>query len=132
MALGGEGGGLLVPHVDDAGGRIALDRGVVQREDVPTRQGEQRVDTEGAEGGQRQLLPVVADRGSGIVCHVTPESARTGTPIAIAPAGVRDGHRTTDVEQLDRGDDPAPAGPALESRISMRRITPSASIHAST
>ena len=36
VALGGEGGGLLVPHVDDAGGRIALDRGVVQREDVPT------------------------------------------------------------------------------------------------
>ena len=38
---------------------------------------------------------------------MTPESARTGTPIAIAPARWRDGHRTTDVEQLDRGDDPA-------------------------
>jgi hypothetical protein len=84
IALGGEGGGLLVPHVDDPSGRIALDRRVEEREDVPTRQREQRVDAEGANGGQRQLAPVVADRGPGIVCHVTPESARTGAPIAIA------------------------------------------------
>ena len=39
-ALGGEHGGLLVPHVDQAHRRVGLDRAVVQREHVPAGEGE--------------------------------------------------------------------------------------------
>ena len=82
--LGREGGGLLVPHVEQAHRRVGLDRAVTDREDVRPRRGEDRLNPVRA-GGRHRVPPCLTHDTRARLAH-TATLTGAGDPRAATPA----------------------------------------------